>query len=69
MLTSSRMKSPHARDDLLLYRISCLAAVAGTQIVRVCKERFGITGANGGCWHCWRKTRAYCLHNWLNAYS
>lgn len=38
-----RLRSPEGLDDLLLYRLSRLQAVAGSMVVRVCEGRYGIT--------------------------
>lgn len=38
-----RLSAPHALDDVLLYRLSRLAAAAGSMVVRLCEGRFGIT--------------------------
>jgi len=43
MSASSRLASPASLDDLLLYRLSRLLGVAGTQVTRLCEGRFGIT--------------------------
>ena len=37
------MSSPAVIDDLLLYRLARLTAVAGSMVVRLCEGRFGIT--------------------------
>ncbi|CAN5722303.1 MarR family winged helix-turn-helix transcriptional regulator [soil metagenome] len=37
------MSSPAVIDDLLLYRLARLTAVAGGMVVRLCEGRFGIT--------------------------
>ena len=34
---------PRALDDLLLYRLTRLLAVAGGMVIRLCEGRFGIT--------------------------
>lgn len=47
-MSASRLADPAALDDLLLYRISRLRAVAGGMVVRLCEGRFGIT------WREWR---------------
>lgn len=36
-------RSPRSLDDLLLYRLSRLLAVAGGMVTRLCEGRFGIT--------------------------
>jgi len=36
-------KTPASLDDLLLYRLSRLLAVAGSLVIRLCEGRFGIT--------------------------
>ncbi|MES2936211.1 MAG: MarR family transcriptional regulator [Pseudomonadota bacterium] len=47
-MPASRLAEPAALDDLLLYRVSRLRAVAGGMVVRLCEGRFGIT------WREWR---------------
>nr|MBA2673675.1 MarR family transcriptional regulator [Ramlibacter sp.] len=47
-MPACRLAEPAALDDLLLYRISRLRAVAGGMVVRLCEGRFGIT------WREWR---------------
>lgn len=42
-MTAPRLVEPHGIDDLLLYRISHLLAVAGSMVIRLCEGRFGIT--------------------------
>ena len=37
------MPPPDTLDDLLLYRIARLLAVAGSMVIRLCEGRFGIT--------------------------
>ncbi len=39
----SRLDHPAALDDLLLYRMSRVFAVAGSLVIRLCEGRFGIT--------------------------
>ena len=38
-----RLDRPAAIDDLLLYRMSRVLAVAGSMVIRLCEGRFGIT--------------------------
>lgn len=38
-----RLRNPATLDDLLLYRMSRLLAVAGSMVIRLCEGRFGIT--------------------------
>jgi DNA-binding MarR family transcriptional regulator len=38
-----RLAEPAGIDDLLLYRMSRLLAVAGSMVIRLCEGRFGIT--------------------------
>jgi DNA-binding MarR family transcriptional regulator len=38
-----RLRHPATLDDLLLYRMSRLLAVAGGMVIRLCEGRFGIT--------------------------
>jgi DNA-binding MarR family transcriptional regulator len=38
-----RLAEPHGLDDVLLYRLSRLAASAGSMVIRLCEGRFGIT--------------------------
>jgi DNA-binding MarR family transcriptional regulator len=38
-----RLADPSALDDVLLYRLSRLAASAGSMVIRLCEGRFGIT--------------------------
>ena len=40
---ASRLRQPVELDDLLLYRLSRLLAVAGSMVIRLCEGRFGIT--------------------------
>ena len=40
---SSSLLSPLTLDDLLLYRLSRLQAIAGAMVVRYCEGQFGIT--------------------------
>lgn len=42
-MSAPRLVAPAAIDDLLLYRISHLLAVAGSMVIRLCEGRFGIT--------------------------
>ena len=42
-MSASRLAQPVALDDLLLYRMSRLLAVAGHPVIRLCEGRFGIT--------------------------
>jgi DNA-binding MarR family transcriptional regulator len=42
-MSRPRLVEPHGIDDLLLYRISHLLAVAGSMVIRLCEGRFGIT--------------------------
>ena len=42
-MPASRLARPAELDDLLLYRLSRLLAVAGTMVIRLCEGRFGIT--------------------------
>lgn len=44
----SRMASPEVLDDLLLYRLTRLLAVAGGVVVRYCEGRYGITRREWG---------------------
>ncbi|MDM0104092.1 MarR family transcriptional regulator [Variovorax sp. J22R24] len=37
------MTAPRPLDDLLLYRLSRLLAVAGSMVIKLCEGRFGIT--------------------------
>jgi DNA-binding MarR family transcriptional regulator len=39
----TRLASPAALDDLLLYRLSRLLGTAGSMVIRLCEGRFGIT--------------------------
>jgi DNA-binding MarR family transcriptional regulator len=39
----TRLAAPKALDDVLLYRLSRLAASAGSMVIRLCEGRFGIT--------------------------
>lgn len=39
----ARLDRPAAIDDLLLYRMSRVLAVAGSMVIRLCEGRFGIT--------------------------
>lgn len=42
-MPASRLAQPDGLDDLLLYRMSRLLAVAGSMVIRLCEGRFGIT--------------------------
>lgn len=37
------LRQPSGLDDLLLYKLSRLLAVAGSMVIRLCEGRFGIT--------------------------
>lgn len=40
---ASRLADPQQLGDLVLFRLSRLAATAGAQVVRLCEGRFGVT--------------------------
>lgn len=40
---ADRWRQPHRLDDLTLYRLARLSAIAGSMVVRLCEGRFGIT--------------------------
>jgi DNA-binding MarR family transcriptional regulator len=40
---ADRLSAPEALDDVLLYRLSRLAAAAGSMVIRLCEGGFGIT--------------------------
>lgn len=42
-MPGARLNDPATLDDLLLYRMSRLLAVAGSMVIRLCEGRFGIT--------------------------
>ena len=42
-MPAHRLDRPTGLDDLLLYRLSRLLAVAGSMVIRLCEGRFGIT--------------------------
>jgi DNA-binding MarR family transcriptional regulator len=43
LMPAPRLVEPASIDDLLLYRVSHLLAVAGSMVIRLCEGRFGIT--------------------------
>jgi DNA-binding MarR family transcriptional regulator len=42
-MPAARLSRPQSLDDLLLYRMNRLVAVAGSMVIRLCEGRFGIT--------------------------
>jgi DNA-binding MarR family transcriptional regulator len=42
-MAAPRLAQPDSIDDLLLYRLARLLAVAGSMVIRLCEGRFGIT--------------------------
>ena len=45
----NRLTHPEAANDLLMYRLNRLLAVAGSLVVRLCEGGYGITRREWGC--------------------